>query len=47
VKASLGGIAMDVASVVQVDFFFELAMNWQLLESLVQGGHVSIGVNLE
>ncbi len=46
-KASLGGIAIDVAPVVQVEIFNELAMNWQLLESLVQGVHVSIGGNLE
>jgi hypothetical protein len=47
VKASLGGIAMDVAPLVQVEFFYELAMYWQLLESLVQGVHVLIGGNLE
>jgi len=46
VKASLGGIAMDVTPIVQVEFFNQLAMNWQLLESLVQGVHVSIGGNL-
>lgn len=46
-KASLGGIAIDVAPVVQVEFFYELGMNWQLLELLVQGVHVSFGGNLD
>jgi hypothetical protein len=47
VKASLGGIAIGVAPVVQVEIFYELAMNWQLFKSLVQGVHVSVGGNLE
>lgn len=46
-KASLGGIAMNVAPLVQVEFFYGLAVYWQLLELLVQGVHVLIGGNLE